>query len=81
MLTLIDRQSSTCSLFSYTLCSTDVEGFSVQQFDDSAAASKAWSCVEKLIDDNVRFVLGAVGSLSALVTMAVMINLHNRKQV
>ena len=40
MLTLIDRQSSTCSLFSYTLCSTDVEGFSVQQFD---------ACVEKLI--------------------------------
>lgn len=31
-------------------------------------------------DDNVGFVLGAVGSLSALVTMGVMIKLHNRKQ-
>ena len=31
-------------------------------------------------DDKVGFVLGAVGSLSALVTMGVMIHLHNRKQ-
>ncbi|XP_040899120.1 sushi domain-containing protein 2 [Toxotes jaculatrix] len=33
-----------------------------------------------ITDDNVGFVLGAVGSLSALVTMGVMIKLHNRKQ-
>lgn len=31
-------------------------------------------------DDNVGFVLGAIGSISALVTMGVMIRLHNRKQ-
>nr|XP_046241528.1 sushi domain-containing protein 2 isoform X2 [Scatophagus argus] len=33
-----------------------------------------------ITDDKVGFVLGAVGSLSALVTMGVMIKLHNRKQ-
>ncbi|XP_035496038.2 sushi domain-containing protein 2 isoform X2 [Scophthalmus maximus] len=33
-----------------------------------------------ITDDNVRFALGAVGSVSALVTMGVMIRLHNRKQ-
>ncbi|XP_044053587.1 sushi domain-containing protein 2 isoform X2 [Siniperca chuatsi] len=33
-----------------------------------------------ITDNNVGFVLGAVGSLSALVTMGVMIKLHNRKQ-
>ncbi|XP_040010330.1 sushi domain-containing protein 2 isoform X2 [Xiphias gladius] len=33
-----------------------------------------------IADDNVGFVLGTVGSLSALVTMGVMIKLHNRKQ-
>ncbi|XP_056231786.1 sushi domain-containing protein 2 [Seriola aureovittata] len=33
-----------------------------------------------ITEDKVGFVLGAVGSLSALVTMGVMIKLHNRKQ-
>lgn len=33
-----------------------------------------------ITDDNVGFVLGAVGSLSAVVMMGVMIKLHNRKQ-
>ncbi|XP_070821377.1 sushi domain-containing protein 2 [Chaetodon trifascialis] len=33
-----------------------------------------------ITDDNVGFVLGAIGSLSALVTMGVMVHLHNRKQ-
>ncbi|XP_070759880.1 sushi domain-containing protein 2 [Enoplosus armatus] len=33
-----------------------------------------------ITDDNLGFVLGAVGSLSALVTMGVMVKLHNRKQ-
>ncbi|XP_010731273.3 sushi domain-containing protein 2 isoform X2 [Larimichthys crocea] len=33
-----------------------------------------------ITDDKVGFVLGAVGSLSALVTVGVMIRLHNRKQ-
>ncbi|XP_047446815.1 sushi domain-containing protein 2 [Mugil cephalus] len=33
-----------------------------------------------MTDDYVGFVLGAVGSLSSLVTMGVMIRLHNRKQ-
>ncbi|XP_034548771.1 sushi domain-containing protein 2 [Notolabrus celidotus] len=31
-------------------------------------------------DDNVGFVLGAIGSLTALVTMGLMVKLHNRKQ-
>lgn len=31
-------------------------------------------------DDHVGFVLGAVGSLSALVTMGIMVKLHSRKQ-
>ncbi|XP_041855315.1 sushi domain-containing protein 2 isoform X2 [Melanotaenia boesemani] len=33
-----------------------------------------------MIEDIVGFVLGAVGSVSALVTMGIMITLHNRKQ-
>lgn len=31
-------------------------------------------------DDKVGFVLGAIGFLSSMVTMAIMIKLHNRKQ-
>ncbi|KAJ4922948.1 hypothetical protein JOQ06_021269 [Pogonophryne albipinna] len=60
------------------------EGFSLYGsmertcLDDGSWTGEQPYCIT---DDNVRFVLGAVGSLSALVTMAVMINLHNRKQV
>ncbi|CAK6959813.1 sushi domain-containing protein 2 [Scomber scombrus] len=34
-----------------------------------------------ITDDNVGFILGAGGFLSALITMGVMVKLHNRKQV
>ncbi|KAK5932062.1 hypothetical protein CgunFtcFv8_003797 [Champsocephalus gunnari] len=60
------------------------EGFSLNGstertcLDDGSWTGEQPYCIT---DDNVRFVLGAVGSLSALVMMAVMIHLHNRKQV
>lgn len=45
--------------------------------NDGTWTGKQPSCIT---DNNVGFILGAVGSLSALITMGVMIKLHNRKQ-
>ncbi|XP_035514372.1 sushi domain-containing protein 2 isoform X1 [Morone saxatilis] len=45
--------------------------------DDGTWTGKQTNCIT---DNNVGFVLGAVGSLLALVTVGVMIKLHNRKQ-
>lgn len=50
-------------------------------FEGSMPDSSEQFCVGMIFtDDNVGIVLGAVGSLSALVTMGVMIKLHYRKQ-
>ncbi|XP_049434450.1 sushi domain-containing protein 2 [Epinephelus fuscoguttatus] len=45
--------------------------------DDGTWTGETPYCVT---DDKVGFILGAVGSLSALVTMGIMIHRHNRKQ-
>ncbi|KAM7415698.1 hypothetical protein PAMA_017976 [Pampus argenteus] len=45
--------------------------------DDGTWTGEQPCCIT---DNNVGFILGAVGSLSAVVTMGVMIKLHNRKQ-
>lgn len=50
-------------------------------FEGSMPDSSEQFCVGMIFtDDNVGIVLGAVGSLSALVTMGVMMKLHYRKQ-
>lgn len=73
-----------CFSFFPPLCIVRVIPALWRRIDPDMKDVENWSltlrCWRDVSDDNVRFALGAVGSVSALVTMGVMIRLHNRKQ-
>ncbi|XP_030592826.1 sushi domain-containing protein 2 isoform X3 [Archocentrus centrarchus] len=77
------RKNGTRYLEASTLSFTCSQGYIMyESAERTCLGDGTWTGEQPycITDDQVGFVLGAVGSLSALVAVAVMIKLHNRKQ-